>query len=48
MAQPDLLARFAELGSAAVPGPASAFTTLLNEERRQWAEAVRTAGIRVG
>ncbi len=48
LATPELVARLAELGSAPTPGSPDAFAELLRFERRQWAEAVRAAGIRVG
>jgi tripartite-type tricarboxylate transporter receptor subunit TctC len=47
LAQPDLAARLAELGASPTPGTPEAFAALLAAERRQWAEAVRAAGIRV-
>jgi tripartite-type tricarboxylate transporter receptor subunit TctC len=47
LAQPDMAARLAELGSTPTPDTPAAFATLLQAERRQWSEAVRTAGIRV-
>jgi tripartite-type tricarboxylate transporter receptor subunit TctC len=48
LAQPDTQARLAELGATPTPGTPEAFAALLQAERRQWSEAVRTAGIRVG
>lgn len=48
LAQPDLIARLAELGATPTPGSPADFTALLAAERQQWAEAVRRAGIRVG
>lgn len=48
LATPDLIARLAELGAAPTPGTPAAFNDLLQIERRQWAEAVRASGIRVG
>ena len=47
LAQPDMAARLAELGAMPTPDTPAAFATLLQAERRQWSEAVRTAGIRV-
>jgi tripartite-type tricarboxylate transporter receptor subunit TctC len=48
LAMPDVAAKLNDLGAIPTPGPAAAFDTLLAAERRQWAEAVRLAGIRVG
>jgi tripartite-type tricarboxylate transporter receptor subunit TctC len=47
LAQPDVMARLAELGAAAAPGSVPDFEALLAAERRQWAEAVRAAQVRV-
>jgi tripartite-type tricarboxylate transporter receptor subunit TctC len=48
LAMPDVVTKLNELGAMPTPGPAAAFDTLLQAERRQWAEAVRMAGVRVG
>ena len=48
LATPDLVARLADLGATPTPGTPGAFADLLQVERRQWAGAVRAAGIRVG
>ncbi len=48
LAMPDVAARLNELGAMPTPNTAAAFTQLLQEERQQWADAVRRSGIRVG
>lgn len=48
LAIPDMAARLNELGAMASPNTPAAFTQLLQEERQQWADAVRRSGIRVG
>ncbi|MCU0987161.1 MAG: tripartite tricarboxylate transporter substrate binding protein [Acetobacteraceae bacterium] len=48
LAQPEIVARLAELGAMATPDSPAAFAGLLQSERAQWSEAVRRAGIRVG
>jgi tripartite-type tricarboxylate transporter receptor subunit TctC len=47
LAQEDVRARLAELGAEAAPGTPQQFEELLAAERRQWAEAVRAAQVRV-
>lgn len=47
LAQPDIASRLAELGAAPAPGSVAEFEALLAAERRQWAEAVRAAQVRV-
>jgi tripartite-type tricarboxylate transporter receptor subunit TctC len=47
LVMPAVVARLAELDLLARPGPPEALASLLSEERQQWAEAVRTANIRL-
>jgi tripartite-type tricarboxylate transporter receptor subunit TctC len=45
---PDVVTRLAALGAIPTPGTPDAFDAMLAAERRQWSEAVRLAGVRVG
>ena len=47
LSDPETRARLAEIGAEATPGPRSAFSAWLEEERRRWSETVRAARIRI-
>jgi tripartite-type tricarboxylate transporter receptor subunit TctC len=47
LAMPEVVARIEQLGAAPAPGTTDDFAKLLTAERRQWAEAVAAAGVRV-
>ena len=47
LADPAIVERLARLDLTSLPGPPEAFATLLAEERQQWGEAIRAAGIRI-
>ncbi|MGG5820405.1 Bug family tripartite tricarboxylate transporter substrate binding protein [Falsiroseomonas sp. HW251] len=47
LAMEEVKARLVELGASAAPGSAEEFGTLIEAQRRQWAEAVRAAQVRV-
>jgi tripartite-type tricarboxylate transporter receptor subunit TctC len=46
LAEPNVKARFAELGSSAVGGSAADYRMLLSEETEKWAKVVKFAGIK--
>ena len=47
LAMPEVTGRLAEMGASAAPGSAEEFGRLIADQRTQWAEAVRAAGIRI-
>jgi tripartite-type tricarboxylate transporter receptor subunit TctC len=44
---PEVTGRLADMGASAAPGSADSFGQLIADQRKQWAEAVRAAGIRI-
>ncbi|PWS37995.1 hypothetical protein DFH01_01395 [Falsiroseomonas bella] len=47
LAMPEVTGRLGEMGASAAPGTAESFGALIADQRKQWAEAVRAAGIRI-
>ena len=47
LADPEVLARFAELGAMPMPGSADDLASLIAREAEKWGRVVRTAGVRV-
>jgi tripartite-type tricarboxylate transporter receptor subunit TctC len=47
LADPKLMARFAELGGTVLPGPSAALGQLIADETEKWAKVVKFAGIKV-
>jgi hypothetical protein len=47
LADPKLMARFAELGGTVLPGPSAALEQLIADETEKWAKVVKFAGIKV-
>jgi tripartite-type tricarboxylate transporter receptor subunit TctC len=48
LADPKLKARFADLGTAVLPGSPADFAKLIADDTEKWAKVVKAAGIKVG
>jgi tripartite-type tricarboxylate transporter receptor subunit TctC len=47
LAMPEVTGRLADMGASAAPGTPQSFGALIADQRTQWSEAVRAAGIRI-